>query len=99
MSDDGDDTSPITNGQSADVPDVRLYVPESQDWTAVIKNDSAKAYCYQKNPGDTHFHLLQVGELYLQGLDEKLCLKCALRRGVVTQDRLHWQNRVRKPPQ
>lgn len=94
MSDNGD----MNEAPPDDVPDLRLYVPESQDWTAVIKNDSAKAYCYQKDPGDTHFHLLQLGEVYLQGPDEKLCLRCAVRRGVATQDRLHWQNRVRKPP-
>jgi hypothetical protein len=91
-------TEPGDDGVPADAPDVRLYVPEPQDWTAVVKNDSAKAYCYQKDPGDTHFHLLQLGEIYLQAPDEKLCLRCALRRGVVTQDRLHWQHRVRKPP-
>jgi hypothetical protein len=87
------------NGTAAEVPDVRLYVPESLDWTAVVKNDSEKVYCYQKNPGESFFHLIVNGELYLKGATEVLCLRCALRRGVATQDRLHWQNRVRKRPQ
>lgn len=86
-------------GPQEDVPDVRLYVPESLDWTAAVKNDSEKVYCYQKNPGETFFHLIMNGELYLKGATEILCLRCALRRGVATQDRLHWQNRVRKPAQ
>ncbi|HUQ70873.1 MAG TPA: hypothetical protein VM165_15190 [Planctomycetaceae bacterium] len=90
-----------TNGQeppaAADVPDVRLYVPDSQDWTAVIKSDSEKIYCYQKNPGEAFFHLIVNGEVYLKGADEKLCLRCALRQGIATLDRLHWQNRVRRP--
>lgn len=90
------ETSPVA-GQDADpVPDVRLYVPDSEDWQARVKTDSEKIYCYQKNPGENYFHLILSGELYLVNGNEKLCLRCALRRGVVTTDRLFWQNRVRK---
>ncbi|MBI1345027.1 hypothetical protein GC163_01920 [bacterium] len=78
------------------MPDVRLYAPDSEDWTAHIKNDSEKIYCYQKNPGEDYFHLIVNGELYLASGTEKLCLRCALRRGVVTTDRLFWQHRVRR---
>lgn len=78
------------------VADARLYVTDPADWTAHVKNDSSKAYCYQKNPGEDYFHLILSGEIYLQCGDEKLCLQCALRRGVVTTDRLFWQNRVRR---
>jgi hypothetical protein len=81
-----------------DVPDVRLYVPESLDWTAIIKIDSEKVYCYQKNPSENFFHLILTGEVYLKGATEILCLRCALRRGIATRDRLHWQNRVAKRP-
>lgn len=93
-----DETSGPESLPAADVPDVRLYVPDSQDWAAVIKNDSEKIYCYQKNPGEAYFHLIVNGELYLKGADEKLCLRCALRQGIATLDRLHWQNRVRRSP-
>lgn len=79
-------------------PDSRLYVPSSEDWRAVVKTGSERQYCYAKSPGDTHFHLILNGEIYLEGETEKLCLNCALRMGVVTTDRLFWQNRVRKPP-
>lgn len=83
-----------------DVPDVRVYVTDAELWQAHIKPDSEKMHCYQKNPGEDFFHTIAKGEIYLVGGDEKLCLRCALRRGVVTQDRLHWQHRVpqRKPP-
>lgn len=77
-----------------DVSDARLYVTDSREWTAQIKHDSSKIYCYQKNPGEDFFHLIVDGEIYLAQGDEKYCLRCALRDGVITTDRLFWQNRV-----
>jgi hypothetical protein len=83
----------------SDTPDIRLYLVEPDSWEALIKRDSEKLHCYQKNPGEDFFHRISKGEVYLQSETEKLCLTCALRRGVATQDRLFWQNRVpRKPP-
>jgi len=79
---------------SDDTPDTRLYVTDARDWEAHVKHDSAKIYCYQKNPGEEFFHLIVNGEIYLTKGDEKFCLRCALRDGVVTTDRLFWQNRV-----
>lgn len=75
--------------------DHRLYVPDSADWEARVKQGWEKAYCYLQNPGEDHFHLLLNGEVYLQRGDEKLCLNCAIRQGVVTTDRLYWQRRKR----
>lgn len=86
----------MTDVTPADVDDVRLYVTDAREWTAHIKKDSSKIYCYQKNPGDDFFHLIVDGEIYLAKGDEKYCLRCALRDGVVTTDRLFWQNRVTK---
>jgi len=79
-----------------EVPDARLYLTEAASWDARIKRDSEKQHCYQKNPGDDFFHRILTGELYLISETETLCLSCALRRGVVTHDRLFWQHRV--PP-
>ncbi|GIX04058.1 MAG: hypothetical protein KatS3mg113_1064 [Planctomycetaceae bacterium] len=94
--------SPDHNPTAAyeDVPDVRLYVVHPDDWEVRLKTDSTKQYCYQKKPGQDFFHLILKGEIYLAGTDELLCLQCAFRRGIVTQDRLFWQHRVprRKPP-
>lgn len=80
-----------------DTPDVRLYVVEP-DWQAHVKPTSERMYCYLKNPHEDFFHLILAGEIYLEFNDEKLCLRCAFRRGVVTQDRLHWQNSNKKRP-
>ncbi len=71
--------------------DRRLYVPHPDGWTAEIKRSADKEYCFFKHPGDDYYHLLGVGELYLQRNDEKYCLNCALRHGELTPNRLHWK--------
>jgi hypothetical protein len=85
-----------SRAESDGTPDVRLYVTEAADWMAHVKVGSEKIYCYQRNPGEDYFHLIVAGEVYLQSVSEKLCLRCALRRGVVTLDRLYWQHRVKR---
>jgi hypothetical protein len=75
--------------------DVRLYVPELEGWTARVKGGWEKLYCFYKQPGQDYFHLLMGGEIYLERGEEVVCLMCALRRGIVTTDRLHWQHRGR----
>lgn len=77
-------------------PDTRLYIPQHENWQARIKADTEKIYCYAKLPGEDFFHLILNGEIYLVGETEKYCLRCALRVGIATQDRLFWQNRVLK---
>ena len=72
--------------------DIRVYVPDPQGWEAHVKQTWEKEYCYFKAPGEDHFHLLIAGEIYLVHAGEKYCLRCALRRGLVTRDRLYWQH-------
>jgi hypothetical protein len=76
--------------------DVRLYAPFPEGWQAQVKQGWDKQYCYYKHPGEDHFHVLVAGELYLQHGDEKVCLSCALRNGILTTDRLYWQHLPRK---
>ena len=81
------------------IPDTRLYVPDHEDWDVCIKRDSERCYCYSKHPGEDWFHLILSGEIYVARQDEKYCLRCALRMGFLTEDRLFWQHRVpRKRP-
>ena len=82
---------------SADpIPDTRLYVPDHEDWDVHIKRDSERCYCYSKHPGEDWFHLILSGEIYIARQDEKYCLRCALRMGFLSDDRLFWQHRVPK---
>ena len=78
--------------------DERLYVPESENWQARIKTNGERDYCYSATPGQDYFHLLLQGEIYLESGDEKLCLNCARRRGVMTSNRLFWQRFASTPP-
>lgn len=71
--------------------DSRLYLPDPEGWEADVKRDWENEYCFSANPGEEFFHQLLNGELYLQRGDEKYCLNCAIRMGILTNDRGHWQ--------
>lgn len=77
--------------QTSGSEDARLYLREPAGWEAKIKRGGEKLYCYQQHPGEDFFHLILGGEIYLQQNELKLCLTCAMRRGLLTRDRLHWQ--------
>ena len=83
-----------TNPQ-AELPrdDMRLYVPDSEAHQVQIMRGGEREYCFAQNPGEDFFHLLVAGEVYVQYGDEKYCLNCAMRRGMITADRLYWQRR------
>lgn len=78
------------------VPDTRLYLPDHDEWDIHIKRDSDRFFCYSKHPGEDWFHLLLNGEIYVTRQHEKYCLRCALRMGILTTDRLFWQHTVPK---
>lgn len=82
---------------SATVADRRLYLTDAESWRPAIKHGSERQYCYTQNPGEDYFHLILDGEIFLSNGDEQVCLNCALRRGLITADRLHWQHRGRAP--
>jgi len=63
-----------------DVP--RLFLRE-MGWTFATKNGSEREYCYTMFPGQDFYHRLMDGELYLQGTEERLCIPCAVRRGLI----------------
>lgn len=70
--------------------DARVYLPDSEGWEAEIKRDWENEYCFSANPGEDFFHLLVNGEIYLLKGDEKYCLNCAVRLGILTHDREFW---------
>ena len=95
---------PIKGSPGEDLPapsvdpilDTRLYVSDHEDWEVHIKRDSERYFCYSKHPGEDWFHLILNGEIYVARQHEKYCLRCALRMGFLTEDRLFWQHRVPK---
>lgn len=71
--------------------DRRLYLPSFEGWSAHLKTDSEKVYCYSKMPGEDFYHRISRGEIYVQRDHEKYCIECALRLGLLTNNRLFWQ--------
>lgn len=71
--------------------DRRLYLPAPEGWQVRVKS-GLREHCFYQTPGEDWFHTLVDGELYLQNGAEKICLNCAHRRGVLTDDRLFWQS-------
>jgi hypothetical protein len=74
-------------------PDYRLYVPQHDLVRVRVMEGVDREYCFQKAPGQDYYHLLIPGEIYVDTGDERLCLNCALRRELISFDRLFWQRR------
>jgi hypothetical protein len=60
----------------------RLFLREP-GWRIGLKNGNAREFCYQTAPGQDFYHRLLDGELYVFHGDERLCLACAQRRGLL----------------
>ena len=92
-----------TGGESAEEPaaevagaeeaeDTRLYLPGWESgWRVRLKTTWDREYCFAENPGEEFYHLLMAGEVYVEYDEEQFCLACARRRGVISDDRLHWK--------
>ena len=91
LSEEGERDSTATETQI----DRRLYFPDSEGWELRVKS-GPREYCSHRNPGEEWFHLLLDGELLLQFGEEKVCLNCAFRNGLLTDDRLFWQKGHRR---
>lgn len=74
------DPATLPPGELHDVP--RLFLRE-MGWTFATKSGTEREYCYSMSPGQDFYHRLMDGELYLQGTEERLCIPCAARRGLI----------------
>jgi hypothetical protein len=76
----------VDENETENVPSLpRLFVFEP-GWKIGRKSDSIREFCYQMSPGQDYYHRLMDGEIYLFRSDEKVCLPCAARRGLVSYD-------------
>ena len=60
----------------------RLYLREP-GWRIALKVGSEREFCYMVAPGQDYYHRLLDGEVFLTHGEEKLCLACADRRGLL----------------
>ncbi len=86
-----------SSGEHAELVERRLYAPFSDGWSVRIKTGQ-REFCHYRQPGEEWFHILINGELYLQRGSERICLNCAHRQGILTDDRLYWQRRPQRSP-
>jgi hypothetical protein len=61
----------------------RLFVREP-GWKVALKVGSDRMFCYMMAPGQNYYHRLLDGEVYLSHGDERICLACASRRGLLS---------------
>lgn len=83
---------PVSEQQDRSKQDCRLYLTQPDVWDATVKKSWDKEYCYGKHPGEDFYHLLMCGEIILQNGNEKYCLNCAQRHGLLTENRVQWQH-------
>ena len=60
----------------------RLFLLEP-GWRISIKTDSQRAFCFMMAPGQDFYHGLLDGEIFLQRGEQRFCMACAIRRGVI----------------
>ena len=53
-------------------------------WRVGVKTGSMRELCYMMAPGQDFYHRLLDGEIFLVRDGERLCLSCALRRGLIS---------------
>jgi hypothetical protein len=63
----------------------RLFLREP-GWRIAHKIGSTREFCYAMTPGEDYYHRLLDGELYVYHGDERLCLTCAERRGLLSRE-------------
>ncbi|MGP0069930.1 MAG: hypothetical protein ACLQGP_40810 [Isosphaeraceae bacterium] len=63
----------------------RMYIPEP-GWRIGVKIGSTREFCYNRAPGQDYYHRLLDGEVFLHRAEEKLCVACAYRRGLIATE-------------
>ncbi len=61
----------------------RIFIREP-GWRVEAKIGSERTFCHLISPGQDYHHRLVDGEIYLKRGDEKLCLRCATRQGLLS---------------
>ncbi len=64
-------------------PSLRRVFLREPGWNVGLKVGSEKVFCYLMTPGEDFHHRLMDGEIFVFHGEEKLCLPCAERRGLI----------------
>jgi hypothetical protein len=63
-------------------PPQRLFLLE-RGWRIGVKSGSDREFCHMMAPGQDFYHRLFDNEVFLARAEERLCLACAARRGLL----------------
>jgi len=66
-----------------DPPPRRVFLFEP-GWRVEMKVGNERAFCYMMAPGQDYYHRFHDGEIYLKRGDERICMACAQRRGLLS---------------
>jgi hypothetical protein len=72
-------------GDAESAPARRMFLFEA-GWRIGVKTGSHREFCHLMVPGQDFYHRIMDREVYLFRNGEKLCLPCALRRGLITPE-------------
>jgi hypothetical protein len=67
------------------VPPRRMFLAEP-GWRIGVKSGSDREFCYMRAPGQDFYHRLLDSEVFVYRDDERLCLACAARRGLLVNE-------------
>ncbi|QDV32805.1 hypothetical protein [Tautonia plasticadhaerens] len=78
-----DPNVPIPERTDQDEPNVPRVFLREPGWRVGMKHGSEREFCHNIAPGEEAYHRLSDGELFVHSADERLCLPCADRRGLL----------------
>src|SRR5436309_1976999 len=84
--DTANDPTPRLHHAPAPNPNPRRLFLYEGGWRIGLKSGSDREFCYMTAPGQDFYHRLLDGEIYLVRNEEKLCLACAERRGLLSYE-------------
>lgn len=72
----------VVRAEAVEPKTPRLFLREP-GWRVALKIGSERLFCYMTHPGEKFYHRIMDGEIHLIRDDEKICLPCAERRGLL----------------
>ena len=78
------DRGSLAPQNAEDVPNQRRLFLYEPGWKVGMKVGSEREFCYMMAPGQDFYHRFMDGEIFLQRADERICLACAERRGLLS---------------
>jgi hypothetical protein len=70
--------------QETTTPPARRLFMREPGWKVALKVGSERNFCYMMTPGQGYYHRLLDGEIYVFNGEERICLACAVRRGLLS---------------